>query len=261
MPYPLPPIDESGRVRLLPPYGCPGKEEWVLHHEADRWLQLGFRVGTVPAQALELFWMPSDRLWSDPIAVAPITLSIDPLIKAPQPIQVDWGDGSIETIGWDALSREVPMPRHVYLDRVDLTVTVSIGLTVASLPVALLGCPVPPSVVQQGLSGGGDGSGGLAGVEPLVPGDGLDGRAYNGSTTELWRLRLHPDGGLALLPSPVDGKPALAVMYGSGAASRGTRWYSGDGPPVSAALNPPPAPGDLYLNRLNGQVYELMPGA
>jgi hypothetical protein len=98
----------------------------------------------------------------------------------------------------------------------------------------------------------------LAGVEPLVPSDGLDGLAYNGSRTELWRLRLHPQGGLALLPSPVDGKPALVVMNGSGAASRGTRWYAGDGPPPSEGLNPPPAPGDLYLNRTNGQVFELI---
>ena len=46
---------------------------------------------------------------------------------------------------------------------------------------------------------------------------------------ELWRLRLHPQGGLALLPSPVDGKRALVMMNGSGAASRGTRWYAGPG--------------------------------
>ena len=65
-------------------------------------------------------------------------------------------------------------------------------------------------------------------------------------------------GGLALLPLPVDGKPGLVVMNGSGAASRGTRWYAGDGPPPSEGLNPPPAPGDLYLNRVNGQVFELI---
>ena len=34
---------------------------------------------------------------------------------------------------------------------------------------------------------------------------------------------------MLLLPSPVDGKPALVVMNGSGAASRGTRWYAGPG--------------------------------
>jgi hypothetical protein len=56
----------------------------------------------------------------------------------------------------------------------------------------------------------------------------------------------------------VDGKPSLVVMNGSGAASRGTRWYAGDGPPPSEGLNPPPAPGDLYLNRVNGQVFELI---
>ncbi len=258
MPYPLPPVDESGRVRLLPPLGCPGKEEWVLHHQADRWLQMGFRVGNVPAANIELYWMPADRMWNDPLGCSPVVLTIDPLIRAPMPITIDWGDGSVETIGWDALSREVPSPRHIYLDRVDLTVIVTIGMTVASLSVALLGCPLPPGAALNGSGGGSGGSSGLVGVEALVPGDGLDGEAYNGSRTELWRLRLHPEGGLALLPSPVDGKPALAVMYGSGAASRGTRWYSGDGPPVSSMLNPPPAPGDLYLNRLTGTVYELM---
>ena len=254
MPYPLPPLDESGRVRLLPPIGCPGQELWVVPHEVSRWQRLGYRLGTVPAAALELFWMPADPIWNDPLGSAPIELSIDPLIKAPQAIQVDWGDGSIETIGWDALSRQVPTPRHIYLDRQDLTVTVQIGMTVASLAVALVGCPLPPTTSQAGSSGGG----GLAGVEPLVPGAGIKGGAYNGSQAVQWQLHLHPEGGLGLLPSPVDGELALAVMYGSGAASRGTRWYSGDGPPSGQVLNPTPAPNDLYLDRLSGQVYELV---
>lgn len=255
MPYPLPPVDESGRVRLLPPPGCPGQEQWVVHHEVERWQRLGYRVGPVPAAALELFWMPADRIWTDPAGSAPIELTIDPLIKAPQPIQVDWGDGSVEMIGWDPLARVVPSPRHLYLERQDLTVTVQIGMTVASLAVALVGCPLPPTISQPPASGSG---GGLAGVEPLVPGAGLQGNPYNGRQAEQWQLRLHPEGGLALLPSPVDGELSLAVLHGSGAASRGTRWYSGDGPPGDQALNPPPAPNDLYLDRLSGQVYELV---
>ena len=82
----------------------------------------------------------------------------------------------------------------------------------------------------------------------------------NGSKNEQWQLGLHPDGGLGLLPSPVDGQPALVAMYGAGAASRGVRWYAADGPPTTewrAAAQPPPAPGDFYLDRTTGTVYEL----
>jgi hypothetical protein len=126
---------------------------------------------------------------------------------------------------------------------------------IASLEVALLGCPVPvtaprpaddPPLVGVGMV--------------LVPGAGLSGNAYDGSRNEQWQLRLHPQGGLGLLPSPVDGQPALTVLHGSGAASRGVRWYSADGPPTSQwheEVQPPPAPGDLYLDRLNGNIYEL----
>jgi hypothetical protein len=44
----------------------------------------------------------------------------------------------------------------------------------------------------------------------------------------------------------------------SEAGGRATRWYSGDGPPVTQLLQPPPALGDLYLDRISGQVFELM---
>jgi hypothetical protein len=257
MPYPLTAsaAASDGRVRLLPPWGCPGDDQWVLHHEVERWRQLGYRLGAVPALPLELFWHPADSLWNDPLGSAAIRLRIDPRALVPQPITVDWGDGTSETVPWDPLDRQLPTPRHVYGERRDLSVTVQIGMTVAGLAVALLGCPLPPSSLRPS---GGEGSGSLRGVEPLVPGAGLQGQAYNGSTAQQWQLRLHPEGGLALLPSPVDGEPALAVMYGSGAASRGTRWYSGDGPPTMAALTPPPAAGDLYLDRMSGQVFELM---
>ena len=54
MPYPLPTGSDptNGRVRILPPVGCPGGEEWVLVHEAPRWLELSFRLGPVPALPL-----------------------------------------------------------------------------------------------------------------------------------------------------------------------------------------------------------------
>jgi hypothetical protein len=72
----------------------------------------------------------------------------------------------------------------------------------------------------------------------------------------VWRLRLHPNGGLGFLPDPASGEPALAVVQESGVGSRATRWYSGNGAPP-ATLEPPPAVGDFYLDRLTGQVYEL----
>jgi hypothetical protein len=260
MPYPLPTGSDptNGRVRILPPVGCPGGEEWVLVHEAPRWLELSFRLGPVPALPLELFWMPAPSRWNDPLGSAPIELAVNPLGLPAQDFQVDWGDGSSETVPWTPYRPDVPKVRHVYGQRLDLTVTVTMGVNIATLPVALLGCPLPPNMIPTSPVGGSGGTSSLAGVEPLVPSDGLDGLAYNGSRAEVWRLRLHPQGGLALLPSPVDGKPSLVVMNGSGAASRGTRWYAGDGPPPSEGLNPPPAPGDLYLNRTNGQVFELI---
>ena len=260
MPYPLPTgfDDTNGRVRIIPPLGCPGAEEWVLLHEAPRWLELSFRLGPVPALPLELFWMPAPSRWNDPLGSAPIELAVNPLGLPAQDFQVDWGDGTSETVPWTPYRRDVPKVLHVYGQRLDLTVTVTMWVNIATLPVALLGCPLPPHAMASVNCGTGGVGGSLAGVEPLVPSDGLDGLAYNGSRAEVWRLRLHPQGGLALLPSPVDGKPSLVVMNGSGAASRGTRWYAGDGPPPSEGLNPPPEPGDLYLNRMNGQVFELI---
>ena len=60
MPYPLPeqPATVGGaRVRLLPPLGCPGLEQWVLPMEFGRWAELGYRKGPIPASDLELFWL------------------------------------------------------------------------------------------------------------------------------------------------------------------------------------------------------------
>ena len=257
MPYPLPePAAGYGdRIRLLPPSGCPGEEQWVVPHEVPRWLELAYRLGPVPADPLELFWLPSPPRWNDPIGSAAIELLIHPRGLIPQPIQVSWGDGHAESFSWSALSRQLPRPRHIYLERSDLTLQVQIGLVLGELEVALLGCPVPPALVQQGAGAISDGSGV---VQPLVPGDGIAGAVYDGRQAVVWKLRLHPEGGLALLPSPVDGEPALVVVGGSGAASRGTRWYSGDGAPLSELLLPAPAPGDFYLDRLSGQVYELV---
>ena len=65
MPYPLPqqPSTVGGqRVRLLPPVGCSGVEQWVLPMEFSRWAELGYRKGPIPADDLELFWLPADSL-------------------------------------------------------------------------------------------------------------------------------------------------------------------------------------------------------
>ncbi len=258
MPYPLPspPAQHGDRVRLLPPVGCPGLSEWVLPHEAGRWLELGFRRAPIPEAELELFWMPSPRRWDEPAMSRSLVLTINPRALPAQPIQVSWGDGNTQLVVWTPYDQRVPTPRHTYGEIKDLAVTVQVGMLIASLEVALIGCPVPVSAPRPDgppppLLGGG---------LPLVPGAGLQGNAFDGSRSEQWQLRLHPDGGLGFLPSPVDGQPALVSMYGSGAASRGARWYSGDGPPTpewQATAQPPPAVGDFYLDSITGNVYEL----
>jgi hypothetical protein len=82
MPYPLPeqPSTVGGaRVRLLPPLGCPGTEQWVLPMEFGRWEELGYRKGPVPANDLELFWLPADRRWNEPCpASTPLAVSRQP---------------------------------------------------------------------------------------------------------------------------------------------------------------------------------------
>ena len=147
MPYPLPeqPTAVGGaRVRLLPPLGCPGIEQWVLPMEFGRWEELGYRKGSVPANELELFWLPADRRWNEPIASAAIELLINPRQSITAPISVIWGDGSSDLLPWPATSRQAPRLRHGYAQRADVSVQVQLGLLIATLPVALVGCPVPP---------------------------------------------------------------------------------------------------------------------
>jgi hypothetical protein len=258
MPYPLPqqPRTVGGqRVRLLPPIGCPGVEQWVLPMEFSRWAELGYRRGPIPADDLELFWLPADTRWNEPIGSTAIELLINPRYTVPTPISVTWGDGSSNVVPWPAVSRTAPRLRHVYAQRADVTVQVQLGMLVATLQVALLGCPVPPQQLLNNRDGGG-GTGGV--IQPLIPSAGISGEPYDGRHAVVWKLRLHPNGGLGLVPDPSSGEPALAVVQESGVGSRATRWYSGDGPPPPN-LEPPPALGDFYLDRLSGQVYELSP--
>lgn len=251
MPYPLPdPPATAGaaRVRLLPPIGCPGLEQWVLPLELAGWTELGYRQGPVPAAALELFWLPADPRWDEPQQAAAITLVINPLQRPAEHVTIDWGDGSSETLPWPALSRKLPPPRHLYPSRLDCTVQVQLGGQSAELPVHLLRCPQTPSRRQTRM------------VQRLIPGDGLMADPDDGGAALTWRLRLHPNGGLRFVTQA--GHKALAIDPNS-RFHRASRWYAGDGPPptgtAATPLQPQPAVGDFYLDRLSGQLYELSP--
>ena len=103
MPYPLthsPSTVGGARVRLLPPVGCPGVEQWVLPMEFGRWAELGYRKGPVPADELELFWLPADSRRNEPIGSAAIELLINPRRSIPTPISVTRGDGSSGVRTW-----------------------------------------------------------------------------------------------------------------------------------------------------------------
>jgi len=257
MPYPLPesPLGSGPqRIRLLPPVGCPGVEQWVLPMDLAGWLELGYRQGPVPADELELFWRPLEPRWNEPVGAVAIELVINPRQSITTPITVHWGDGHTDVVPWPALSRQAPRLRHLYGQRQDMTVQVQLGLLVRELAVALVGCPVPPTQLQARRDGGG--SSASSSIQPLIPTSGLSGEPFDGRHAVVWRLRLHPDGGLGLLPDPASGEPALAVVQESGVGKRGTRWFAGDGPPP-ADLQPEPVVGDFYLDRSSGQVYEL----
>ena len=256
MPYPLPAaaIGSAGaRVRLLPPLGCPGAEQWVLPMDLPGWLELGYRRGPVPQGDLELFWLPAPLQGPTAAGSVGIELLANPRRRFGSSFSVDWGDGSHQVIPWPALSRSAPRLRHLYSHRADLLVRVQLGESRAELPVALLSCPR--------LSSRGSRAAAVV-LEPLLPGSGISGEAYDGRGVVVWQLRLHPNGGLALLPDPASGEPALGLLPGgAGGGSRGTRVYGGNGPPPQSPteLEPPAAAGDFYLDRLSGQLYELQP--
>jgi hypothetical protein len=161
--------------------------------EFSRWTELGYRKGPVLANDLELFWLPADSRWHEPIASTAIELVTNPRQSVPAPITVTWGDGSSNVVPWPAISRTAPRLRHVYAQRADVTVQVQLGMLVATLPVALVGCPVPPQRLLNNRDGGG-GTGGM--VQPLIPSGGISGESYDSRHAVVWRLRLHPNGGL-----------------------------------------------------------------
>lgn len=195
MPYPLPEqptVVGGARVRLLPPVGCPGLEQWVLPMDQAGWLELGYRLGSIPADELELFWLPADRRWNEPLDSAAIELLINPRQSIPGPIAVSWGDGSSDAVPWPATSSSALRLRHVYAQRADVTVQVQMGARTATLSVALLGCPLVPV-------GGGSGAGG----------------------------------------------------------ERPARVYTGQGRPP-ATLQPPPAPGDVFLDLQGWRIHTFV---
>ena len=102
-------------------------------------------------------------------------------------------------------------------------------MLIASLPVALVGCPVPPQQLLNNRDGDGASSSGT--IQPLIPSGGITGEPYDGRHADIGRLRLHPNGGLGFLPDPASGEPALAVVQESCVGSGVTRLYSGDGAP------------------------------
>lgn len=234
----------AGRHRLLPPSGCPGLEQWVLAKDLRGWLELGYREGPVPAAELELFWLAAERRWDEAEEGATIELVINPRQRLAASFSVSWGDGSSETVPWSPLARRLPRLRHHYTSRADLTVQVQLGPLTGQLAVHLLSCPATPAR-------------GSSRVQALLPGGGISGEPYDGRKRVTWQLRLHPGGGLALLPDPDTGELGLAVAAGSG--GRASRWYGGNGPPPQSpsALEPPAAVGDFYLDRLSGDLYEL----
>ncbi len=272
-PYPLTRGTGSGgdsRQRLLPPLGCPGEPELVWPVDSAEWLALGYRRVALQPAPLELSWLPE--------ACTPgsfvIWLELRCQSSPPAAITVQWGDGSSESVAWPAGNRL----RHSYLSPADLTVSVTALPPVslqAELAVHGLRCPCLLRPQSQGSSPG------SSGLQPLIPGAGLQGNLYDGRQALRWQLRLAQAGGLRFVAQPPDGDAALAlapfstdgsgipggVPGSDGATDRflaadgqwrpstgGTRWWHGDGPP---AVLPEARSGDFYLDGLSGRVYVL----
>ena len=257
-----PAISSSGisaqLIRLLPPVGCPGHPIWVPSNEVQRWEQLGFGRAPIPAADLELSWQPTGP---ESGGLIPIELLLNPRTTPPNAVTVDWADGVTETLPWPVGGDGNGRLRHGYTSRREYTITTELsgsGVT-ATLLVSLAGC----SIWQPEVTPPPDGSGGgtaPGSVLPLIPGAGLSGAAYDGSTTQQWSLTPWSGGSSAGGVPPSDGSSALflcadgtwAMPPGS---NGGTQWFNGAGPPpltISGAN-----PGDYYLDNLSGNFYVL----
>ena len=243
-------------IRLLPPVGCPGEAVWVPSNEVQRWEQLGFGRAPIPAADLELSWQPAGP---ESGGLIPIELLLNPRLMPPNAVTVDWGDGMAETLPWPVGGDGNGRLRHSYTGRRDYKITAELsgsGVT-ATLLASLAGCsiwsPEPPAPGPAPNPGPGT-------VLPLIPGAGLSGAAYDGSTTQQWSLTPWSGGSSAGGVPPSDGSSALflcadgtwAMPPGS---NGGTQWFNGAGPPpltISGAN-----PGDYYLDNLSGNFYVL----
>ena len=95
---------------------------------------------------------------------------------------------------------------------------------------------------------------------PLIPGAGLSGAAYDGSTTQQWSLTRWSGGSSAGGVPASDGSSSLFLCADGTWAippggSSGTVWFNGAGPPpltISGAN-----PGDYYLDGISGNFYVL----
>ena len=255
-----PAISSSGisaqLIRLQPPVGCPGHPIWVPPNEVQRWEQLGFGRAPIPAADLELSWQPAGQ---ESGGLIPIELLLNPRTTPPNAVTVDWGDGVSETLPWPVGGDGNGRLRHSYTSRRDYTIKAKLsgnGVT-ASVLVSLAGCPIwqPEVTPPPDGSGGGTAPGS---VLPLIPGAGLSGTAYDGSTTQQWSLTPWSGGTSAGGVPASDGSSSLFLCAdGSWAMPPvgGTRWFNGAGPPpltISGAN-----PGDYYLDNLSGNFYVL----
>ena len=245
-------------IRLLPPAGCPGEAVWVPSNEVQRWEQLGFGRAPIPAAELELSWQPAGP---ESGGLIPIELLLNPRTTPPNAVTVDWGDGTAETLPWPVGGDGNGRLRHGYTNHRDYTITAELtgsGVT-ATLLVSLAGCsiwsPEPPAPTPGPGPNPAPGT-----VLPLIPGAGIAGAAYDGSTTQQWSLQAWAGGSAAGGVPPSDGSSALflcadgtwAMPPGS---NGGTQWFNGAGPPpltISGAN-----PGDYYLDNLSGNFYVL----
>jgi len=253
-----PAISSSGisaqLIRLLPPAGCPGHPLWVPPNEVQRWEQLGFSRAPVPADELELSWLPAPTASGDPAEAAGVELVLNSRQTPPAAVTVDWGDGCVETSPWTG-SNGNARARHTYANRGDYTITAELsgsGIT-AALLVSLAGCPIwQPDPAPLPPQPPGD-------LQPLIPGAGLAGAPYDGSSQQQWSLRSWSGGASAGGVPPSDGSSSTflradgrwTVPPGNGG---GSRWWSGDGPPGDL---PQATPGDYYLDGRSGDFYVL----
>ena len=242
-------------IRLLPPAGCPGEAVWVPSNEVQRWEQLGFGRAPIPAADLELSWQPAGP---ESGGLIPIELLLNPRTTPPNAVTVDWGDGTAETLPWPVGGDGNGRLQHGYASRRDYKITAELsgnGITAAVL-VSLAGCsiwsPEPPAPGPGPNPGPGT-------VLPLIPGAGLSGAAYDGSTTQQWSLTPWSGGSTAGGVPTSDGSSSLFLCAdGSWAmppgSNGGTRWWSGDGPP---GLLTEARAGDFYLDTTSGNLYQL----